>query len=287
MATDRRKIRSRDQQRASNDGANQHAEEMRLDSGMYVSVETFRLITSNLETGRHTLILGPTGIGKTRLAIEIARHLGRRVAVFPFGGFFDAEAALLGTTVFVDGETRFVPSRFLEALKTPGCVVVLDEINRAPMSALNYLLSLLDSQGQAAVDLAQGDARIVRLAPGVVILATMNHGSRYTGTEELDLALRNRFFYVRLGYPAHEATLLRELGLCEATACHVVKIAHAVREQHDEGALDVTVSVRDLLKVGDLLLRKFKIEESFLAALAAMDAETVAALRAIIRAVKP
>src|SRR5262249_19710477 len=158
------------------------------------------MLLRNIDQGRPTLVTGPTGSGKTTLVIEAAGHRGRAVGVFHFGGIFDAEATLYGTTRLEGGETRFGRSRFVEAITTPGCVVVADEINRATGAAHNALMSLLDWQGRMAVDTDEGERRLVERAPGVVVLATANIGAEYMQTEPLDAALLNRMLIVRLDF---------------------------------------------------------------------------------------
>ena len=66
----------------------------------------------------------------------------------------------------------------------------LDELSRAGRDAFNILLPLLDGQGYLPLDEAE-DAAVVHRAPGVSFLATANLGMEYTGTEPLDLALKD------------------------------------------------------------------------------------------------
>src|SRR5262245_40911809 len=75
--------------------------------GLSVPLPTWKMLLRNIDQGRPTLVTGPTGSGKTTLVIEAAGHRGRAVGVFHFGGIFDAEATLYGTTRLEGGETRF------------------------------------------------------------------------------------------------------------------------------------------------------------------------------------
>jgi hypothetical protein len=71
---------------------------IRTTAGLLVDEQAWRLLRRNVERAKHTFIVGPTGVGKTRLAIEVGVECDRSVEVFHFGGVFDAEATITGTT---------------------------------------------------------------------------------------------------------------------------------------------------------------------------------------------
>jgi len=254
--------------------------------GLIIPTADWKLLVRNIDHGRHTLVTGPTGTGKTTLVIEAARHRGRGVEVFHFGGIFDAEATVTGTTQLRGGETRFVRSRFVDAVTTPGCVIVADEINRATGGAHNALMSLLDWQGRIAVDTDDGERRLVERAPGVVVLATANIGAEYVQTEPLDAALLNRMLIVRLDFPEEEEGLLRSRGLDARAAGWLVRVANEIRKVYDRGELPGTVSTRSLLEAADLVRDGFAVEAAFEAVVPIFDSPGLTKLRTIVRAVK-
>jgi nitric oxide reductase NorQ protein len=259
---------------------------VRTPGGIVVPAHTLRLLVRNVERGKPTLLVGPTGSAKTLLASEIAALCGRRLEVFQFSMIFDSEAAIVGTVALEQGETRFARSRFVEAVSTPGCVVLLDELNRGPGPATNALLSLADGQGRIAVDLDRGARRVVRRAPGVTLLATANVGAEYTHTEAFDQALLNRFLIVRLGFPEDEQALLVERGLSPADAAWAVRIATEVRKATDRGQLPAMLTTRGLFEVAELVRDAFPMEQAVESVMAVFDDAGVAALRAIVRATK-
>jgi len=180
--------------------------------------------------------VGPRGSGKTRIAQALAEKLRRPVEVFHFGGILDVEAMLYGSMTLTREGTRFVRSRFVEAIQLPGVVLVLDELNRAPVAVHNALLGLLDQLARFVIDLEEPERRIVPLAPGAVVVATANIGSEFVGTEMVDGALLDRFAVLRLGYPQEEEALLVELaGVTPRQAGELEQRLDQARQQDANG----------------------------------------------------
>ena len=101
-----------------------------------------------LDGGMHLLLEGPVGSGKTTLAAEACRRLGRqtiridgddRFTESRLAGWFDPPLVLrLGY-----GEDAFVPGPLVLAMRE-GRVLFLNELNRLPEAAQNLLLPALD-----------------------------------------------------------------------------------------------------------------------------------------------
>ncbi len=98
-----------------------------------VSEGTYKILKSNIEKRRNTLLLGPTGGGKTELIENMGKVLGLPVTIFDMGTMVDPIMGLVGnhTIIVKDGVTQsaFIKSRFTEVIQKPG-IVAVDEINR-------------------------------------------------------------------------------------------------------------------------------------------------------------
>ena len=71
----------------------------------------------------------------------------------------------------------------------------MDEITRIDRSAGNILLPAMDTQAYIAVDETE-KPYIVKRAPNVLFAATANIGMEYTGTDQLDAAIIDRFNHI-------------------------------------------------------------------------------------------
>ena len=258
----------------------------RTPRGIIVPLNSWQLLLRNIARGKHTLITGPTGTGKTTLAVDAAEECRRQYRMFYCGTIFDAEATVIGTPELRGGDTRFRPSRLIEAVQTPGCVLIFDELNRAMGAVHNAALSLLDWQGKIPVDADDGERRMVDRAPGVVVVATANIGAEYVQTELLDAALLNRMLYVRLDFPEDEQRLVAEREVGAPEAARLVRVAREIRKAYGCGELPATVSTRSLLEAAELVHDGFSVELAFESVVPIFDALDLAKLRTIVRAVK-
>ncbi len=156
------------------------------------------------------LLTGDTGTGKTTYAHQFSARYKRPTFTLECGAIAEPEQ-LIGmweVRPVLDNasgavETHFELSPFLQAVQQDGAVIVLNEINRfGNIRAENVLLSLLDHQRQLFI---QELKETVRVGKGVVFIATINEGSKYTATDQLDWSLRNRMTrFVRINWLEHE-----------------------------------------------------------------------------------
>jgi MoxR-like ATPase len=184
-----------------------------------------------LAAGRHLLLEGPVGCGKTTLAVAACRRLGRRSVRVDgddrfsdarLAGWFDPPLVLrLGYR-----EDAFVAGPLVRALRE-GRVLFLSGLDRLPESAQNLLLPALD----------EGLVEIPRLGPvaaadGFQVVATRDP-AEYVATGRLSEALRDRFEHLELDY---QTAAEEELIVAETTGCGdaalvrtVVRIVRATR----------------------------------------------------------
>lgn len=152
------------------------------------------------------LLTGDTGTGKTTYAHQYAARYRKPTFTLECGAIAEPEQ-LIGMWEVrpIEGDssgavqTHFELSPFLQAVQHDNAVVVLNEINRfGNIRAENVLLSLLDHQRELFV---QELRQTVKVGKGVVFIATINEGSKYTATDQLDWSLRNRMTrFVRINW---------------------------------------------------------------------------------------
>lgn len=181
--------------------------------------------------GRHLLLEGPVGCGKTTLALGACRGLGLcvirvdgddRFTESRLAGWFDPPLVLrLGY-----GERAFVPGPLLRAMRE-GRVLFLNELNRLPEAAQNLLLPALD----------EGVVQVPHLGPvrahqGFRVVATQNP-AEYVATGHLSEALRDRFEHLTLGYQtaAEEEAIVADVTGCREAGLvrTAVRLARATR----------------------------------------------------------
>ena len=205
----------------------------------------------------NALIRGPKGCGKTTLARVFAARWDRPFYEVHCGSFVDAEQ-WFGKDRLNLGETWYRKARFVHAVETPLCVVLLDEINRAHPEVLNAILGLLDWRRSMWSDDLTYE---VRVAPGVVFFATLNEGEEFYGVNPLDAALKDRFpRTIRLDYPPRneEAAILRAHGVQSRTAEKLTEFAHTLRK----AGRPVPVSTRQLLVTAEEMLDGATLREA-------------------------
>lgn len=232
------------------------------DPFFYIDAET-RIMLHHFETisCKHPvniLITGKQGCGKSSLVRQFAAVYQRPLATFQVG-ILSEPGQLFGEHALVDGETRYRPYLFPQAIQTPRCVIHLEEINRPEHpKALNMLFSLLAEDRRVWID----ELGLIEVAGGVVIFATMNEGEEFVGTEMLDPALRDRFYTILMDYiPAEvEAEVLaQKTGVDREQAREIVNIVNKMRG-HAETPLDV--STRTSLMIAELVAAGASIREA-------------------------
>ena len=205
-----------------------------------------------LPSSRNQLV-GPAGCGKTTFGIQYAAKFKRPCFIVDCQTLREGLSLFGNKTVDKDG-IKWIFSRFVEAVRTPKAVVILDELNRVAPMSMNTSLPLLDDRRSLWFDEAGQE---IKVADGVTFFTTMNQGAEFTGTEGHDLALDDRFEYViPVDYidPVSESILLqKKYAIPAKIANDLCDIAKVVRDKYKAGSIYTkTISTRILEKAAKL-----------------------------------
>jgi len=177
-------------------------------------------------------LVGPAGCGKTMLAMQFAAKAKRPCVIIDCPTLREAKD-LFGFKTADDKGIRWIYSQFVNAIRVPRMVVILDEINRLSPMAMNTFLPMADSRGQTFLD---DTGEFITVAAGVTFFCTMNEGSQFTGTDQMDGAISDRFSdIIEVDYldEKDESLLLqRKHGLDAARSDKLAMVARTVRAKH-------------------------------------------------------
>lgn len=168
-----------------NDNQNLETLETRIKSNLYGQDEAVKQIVEAVQMGKAGLLeegkpvasflfVGPTGVGKTEVCKVLAKELGIEMVRFDMSEYAEkhAVAKLIGSPAgYVGYEDGGLLTDAIR--KTPHCVLLLDEIEKAHADIYNILLqvmdyaSLTDNKGQKA------DFR------HVILVMTSNAGAQF------------------------------------------------------------------------------------------------------------
>jgi len=214
--------------------------------------EELRRVIIAVMRGKHVLLEGPVGVGKTTIALAVAKFLDRptyrvdsdeRYTEHKLVGWFDP------SRVLSKGYTReaFIPGPLTESMLNGG-VLFINELNRMPEGTQNVLLPAMDERKIVIPKIGVVEAKI-----GFTVIATQNP-EEFVGTSRLSEALKDRFVWVGLDYQPEteeEAIVVKETGYHNM---ELVKIAvRIMRKTRNHPEIRRGSSIRGAIDFVDVL----------------------------------
>lgn len=236
--------------------------EPELDKYFYMQEEVIHVLKSLEKLSRehpvNILVTGRQGCGKSSLIRQFAAYFKRPFAVFQIGQLSEP-GQLFGEHGLKSGETYYQEFLFPKAITTPRCIIHLEEINRPEHpKALNELFSVLSEDRSIWVD----QLGLIKVAEEVIFFASMNEGEEFTGTDAIDVALRDRFYIIPVDYLPRDIeknVLINKTGISEKKADLIIKVLGHLRS---DPQIDTTISVRHSLMISELMVSGAALREA-------------------------
>lgn len=237
---------------------------------LIVSEIKWKYLCRSALRGKNILMVGPSGCGKTLACQSVHETFpDRKWFYFNLGASQDPRGMLIGNTHFdKESGTFFSKALFVEAIQTPGAIILLDEVSRAHDDAANILMTVLDeNQHYLRID-ERPDTPTIPVAPGVVFLGTANIGNEYTGARIMDRALLDRFIIIEMAALGKDD----ELKVLDMKYPNVdVKMREAIADiatqtrtdvQSDDPKVSTIISTRMAVEIAALLNDGFSLAEA-------------------------
>jgi len=211
---------------------------------------------------------GPTGVGKTTLALHVADQLGRP-AVLICGDYEFGTSDLVGglygyhKQYLRDNFIRSVlktaesmTSHWMDNRLTTACqyglTLIYDEFTRSRPEANNVLLSVLEER-LLPLSAARGGENYLKVHPDFTAIFTSNP-EEYAGVYKSQDALRDRMVTIELGNfdEETEVAITRAKSKLSLENCqHIVNLVRKVRAAKSENKL--TPTIRACIIIGKIL----------------------------------
>lgn len=199
-------------------------------------------------TGLNVLLVGPAGCGKTHLAGQLAKSLGRDyTAVSCSAGMSESQLGGWLLPIGDGGKFMYVSTEFVRLYESGG-LILIDEIDGADSNTLLFINAAL-ANGHFFLPTRHEQPLVKRHAETIILAAANTFGTGpdaiYVGRNQLDAATLDRFYLVRMTYDERfEATLAPK---------NVVDWVHGIRAKASELKLRRVISTRMIQKAAAAL----------------------------------
>ncbi len=220
-----------------------------------------------LQAGFPVHLRGPSGTGKTTLALNVAKQLGRPVVLIYGDDEFKTSDLVGGSYGFrrklvIDNfvhsvykteeilEPEWVDGRLITACNY-GYTLVYDEFTRSKPEANNVFLSVLEEK-VLELPVSLSNERYLKVHPNFRAIFTSNP-EEYAGVHHAQDALKDRMITVELGHfdPETEiAITMARSGVSPEDARAIVRLVRRVRERFAEG---YSISVRTCIMIAKVI----------------------------------
>ena len=199
-------------------------------------------------------LAGKRGTGKTEFVTQVAARLKRPLFRVNFDEAME-RADFIGANTIENGNVRFKDGVILQAIKTPGAVVLLDEIGFARAQTLATLHAVCERSSSRGLTIAETGERITVASHVAFFCADNSNGfgdpsGNFAGVREQNSAFIDRFSYtLEFNYlpPIKEARLIHSrTGLDIDAVGMMVGFANLAREKARAGILTQPPSIRQL-----------------------------------------
>lgn len=220
-----------------------------------------------IKAGYPVHLIGPTGCGKTGLALYVAKKIGRPVIWINgdeaittkdlVGGYFQVKKETLVDNFVhnVSKKTDIISPEWVDNPLTTACrngyTLIYNEFSRTRPVANNVFLSIFE-EGILELPAKNGQERYVKVNPEFRAILTSN-SVEYSGVHRPQDALLDRIISIHLDYYDFEtevSIVCKQTGIREEDARRIVAVVRKIREKMDLAGKPGT---RACIMVGRLL----------------------------------
>ena len=251
-------------------------DEMVVDPNFQEDPIVAKVIEFAIRMNKNLLIVGPTGCGKSCLAINVLARMRERGEVFSCDGEVSVDNLIGKLLVTVDKSGASITSPAAGAALrayVEGKKLLLEEVDMAVPDILASLHRIMEINQKFYV-CNIGAQEIIPRHKSFSVIATANtigtgeDTFMYAGTKPLNMAFMNRFsLTIKMGYlpkAAEVKVLISKTGVDQSIATRLVDVANDVRDAADPKRLKTVapgsarlvsvVSTRDCIEWADAIV---------------------------------